>query len=203
MIRYTDRTEFGDCSLEISFVGMEWSDNGKPIDPTTLISIRLLERKHAENNDLVPYKDRWGKEFPNIVVPTGVWHGIKLGLIVEERLFAALGESICELSLAHGSVVWKMSYANTPILIILPSSDRNAIYVLYSGYNFVGNGISNNLIKIGLSGNLIWSAAVKQTNDSFTFIRLIDGRLYANTWNGWYGYVDDDSGEMIEPRWSK
>lgn len=203
MIRYTGRTDFEQYSLEISFVGMEWKDNGKPIEPTTAVSIRLIERKHAGNNDLVPYTDKWTKEFPDTIVPTGVWHGIKLGLIVGERVFVALGQTICELSLTVGDLVWKVSYANTPIHIILPCSDGNGIYVLYSAYKFIGVGIDTNLIRIDLSGNLVWSSKVEQANDSFTTIRLLDGKLFANTWNGWYGYVDESTGEMMDPGWSK
>ena len=32
MIKYIDRTDAGEHSLEISFVGMEWEENGKKID---------------------------------------------------------------------------------------------------------------------------------------------------------------------------
>jgi len=56
-----------------------------------------------------------------------------------------------------------------------PLFTRNFFYVLYPEYNFAGNEITGNLLQLSLSGKPIWSAAVKQTNDSFTSIKLIDG----------------------------
>lgn len=203
MIRYIDRTDAESQSLEISFVGMEWEDNSKEFDTNASVSIRLLERKPQLNNDIVPYVERWAKDVPGILVPTGVWHGIKLGLLVDGKAFVALGESICELNLTDGNVLWKKEYANTSISVIMLAPNRKGIYILYTGYQFEGNNISNNLIKIDLSGNLIWSAKPKRLNDSFTTIRLLDHSLFANTWDGWYGHIDDGTGEMINSGWSK
>ena len=203
MIRYIDRTDTDAQSLEISFVGMEWEDNGKKIDKNASVSIRLLERNPQLNNDIVPYVERWTKEVQNILVPTGVWHGIKLGVLANGKAFVALGESICELSLINGNVVWKKEYANTSIMIIILAPNGEGLYVLYTGYQFKGNNISSNLIKIGFAGNFIWSAKPKQLEDSFTSIRLLNNSLFANTWDGWYGYIDDNTGEMINPEWTK
>lgn len=203
MIKYIDRIAAGDRSLEISFVGTEWKENGKKIDKNALVSVSLLERRLQLNNDIVPYVEKWAKEFPEISVPTGVWHGIKLGLLFNEKCFVALGESICELSLANGSVLWKMDYAKTPITVILLAPDKTGIYVLYSSHHFSAEGVRSNLMKIGFSGNLIWTAKTNQVNDSFTTIRLRDNSLFANTWDGWYAYIDADSGEMINAEWTK
>jgi hypothetical protein len=203
MIKYIDRTISGKHSLEISFVGMEWEDNGKEIEKNASVSVSLLESRAKLSNDIAPYVEKWTKEFPEIFVPTGVWHGIKLGLLFNEKCFVALGESICELSKPNGSVLWKTNYAKTPIAVILLAPDETGIYVLYSSFHFLAKGARSNLMKIGFSGDLIWTAKTNQVNDSFTTIRLRDNSLFANTWDGWYAYIDADSGEMINAEWTK
>ncbi len=203
MTKYFDKTDNDIKSLEVSFVGMEWTDNGKEIPKTAEVIIRLLERPTWNVSWQTPYKESWKKIYTNILIPTGVWNGMKLGQLTDNRIFVALGISVCELNLADGIINWTESYANTSIVLIKLTRNNDALFILYSYYKFDSNKINSNLIKVDLTGNLIWSAETKDKDDKFTIFNYESNGLSASTWNGWTLKLSEETGNIIESHWSK
>jgi hypothetical protein len=205
MTKYFDKTDFELKSLEVSFTGMEWTDNGiENIPKTTDVTVRLLEKctPHFTKN-YHPYIERWTMDFTGILVPTGVWNGIKLGQLTKSKVFVALGTHIYELDTINGKPIWTKSYAETSISLINLSSNEDALYILYTGYQFKSNMISSNLIKIDLTGNLIWSAKTKREDDSFIDFNYENKELTASTWNGWRIKLNEETGRTISEYWTK
>ena len=205
MTKYFDKTDFELKSLEVSFIGMEWTDNGtNNIPKTTDVVVRLLEKCTPYFTKYYhPYIERWTLSFKGILVPTGVWHGIKLGQLTESKIFIALGTHIYELDSINGKPIWSKSYADTPIVLIKLSSNKDALYILYTGYKFKSDVIKSNLIKIDLTGKLIWSAVTKREDDSFTLFSDEDDEFTAYTWDGWTIKLDEETGLPISEHWSK
>ena len=205
MTKYIDKIDTDLKSLEVSFIGMEWTDNCIEIIPkTTNVTVRLLEKCTPYfSKNYHPYIERWTIEFTGILVPTGVWNGIKLGQLTKSKVFVALGTHIYELDTINGKPIWFKSYAETSIELIILSSDEDALYILYTGYQFKSNLISSNLIKIDLTGNLIWSAKTKREEDSFIDINYENNELIASTWNGWRIKLNEETGRTISEDWTK
>lgn len=203
MIEYVDKTNLALKSLEVSFLGMEWADNGKEVSKTTDLTVKLLERTYLNVGGQVPYEESWKKTFPDVLVPRGVWNGMKLGQLTNNKIFVALGTHICELNTLNGEVIWSKSYANTSIHFIKLTTKGDGLYVLYSYYKFKGLHITSNLIKIDLSGKLIWSAKTKEKDDIFTSFSYELNGLSAFTWNCWRLNLNEDSGEITRANWTK
>ena len=218
MIRYIDKTvlesqetivsSFGIYSkniereLEISFQGMQWQEPKENILEATTLLVRLIQRQKG-NNTIVPFEEKWIKEFTIVLVPTGVWNGMKLGQLTQEKILIALGDGIAELSVDSGEVIWSKKYANTPIDIIQLSSTLDGLYILYNYYKFKSNLIKSNLIKIDLSGKILWVAQPKSKNDFFTVFNCTNKILSANTWDGWSVKLNEQSGKIIDANWTK
>lgn len=203
MVKYIDKTDTKFQSLEVSFLGMDETEIGKEISKTSNLSVRLIERRNKISAFDIPYLESWTKSYSDILVPTGVWNGIKLGQITDNKIFIALGTHISELDKRNGEIIWTKSYANTSINFIKLTSKNDAIYILYSYYKFKSNKINNNLIKIDLSGNVIWSALTKDKDDSFTSFNYGDDGLKAFTWNCWALKLNEETGEIIDAHWTK
>jgi hypothetical protein len=199
MVRYIDRTDLGLFSLEISFLGTEF--NEKEVPPETDIEIRLLKRNHEEQN--IPYKEIWLKTINNVVVPKGVWNGMKLGLISDNEIFIAVGNSICKLKKETGEILWKKAFSDNPIKSIsLSDSKKDEIYILYAYYKFFSENIKSNFLKIDFHGNLIWSLNIKDEDVAVDF-RYRDGSLMVNTWHCFALYVDEQTGEILQSVFTK
>ncbi|MDQ2721540.1 MAG: hypothetical protein M3Z26_17520 [Bacteroidota bacterium] len=202
MIKYIDKTNLELKSLEVSFLGLDEKNNKEEIPETTDVTIRFLERRHNYSQD-IPYKESWSKTYPNILVPTGVWNGMKLGQLSDTKIFVALGTHICELNTMNGEVNWSKNYADNSIHFIKLTTNNDAMYILYSYYKFNGHDIKSNLIKIDLTGKVIWSAKTKERDDSFTSFNYGDNGLSAFTWNCWALKLNEQSGEIVDAKWTK
>ena len=100
-------------------------------------------------------------------------------------------------------MIWSKSYANTSIDFIRLTTKNDALYVLYSYYKFRGDKITSNLIKIDLTGKVIWSAKTKQKDDIFTSFGYEINGLSAFTWNCWRLNLNEDSGDITSASWTK
>jgi hypothetical protein len=78
MVKYIDKTDTKFQSLEVSFFGMDKTEIGKEISKTSNLSVRLIERRNKISAFDIPYLESWTKCYSDILVPTGVWNGIKL-----------------------------------------------------------------------------------------------------------------------------
>jgi outer membrane protein assembly factor BamB len=203
MVKYIDKTDSKFKSLEVSFLGMDETEIGKEVPKTSNVSVRLLESQNEISGVDIPYLESWTKSYSNILVPTGVWNGMKLGQITDSKIFVALGTYISELDKKNGEIIWTKSYAETSINFIKLASKNDAIYILYSDYKFTSNKIKSNLIKIDLNGNVIWSALTKDKDDSFTSFNCGDDGLKAFTWNCWALKLNEETGEIIDAQWTK
>lgn len=217
MIRYSDYTQLEykglkvsslgmvtityERLLEVSFVGMEFEDHDKQVPQTATITVRLSQRQKNENL-FIPFEERWTKDFADVLVPTGVWNGMKLGQLTEDKMFVAIGTSVAELDLQNGNVLWIKEYANTPINKIGLTSSKDLL-VLYSSYKFKSKMTKSNFIKIDDQSSLLWSAKTKNKNDAFVYFRYIDNELYGSTWDGWSIKLDETNGNIIDAHWSK
>lgn len=166
------------------------------------VSVRLIERLKTNKND-TPFEERWIYNFYNIVVPEGVWNGMKLTQLVQQKIFIALGKEVVELSAETGEIIWKKKYAETSINFIKLSSLFDSLYILYDYYKFESKLIESNLIKVDLSGKIIWSAEQKDKNDSFTYFDYIDNVLIAYSWGGWSIKINENTGEIANAHWTK
>ena len=203
MVEYVDKTNLNFKSLEVSFLGMEWADNRREVPKTTALTVKLLERPNLNIGQQTSYKENWKTIFPDVLVPTGVWNGVKLGQLTSNKIFVAIGTNICELNTLTGEVIWSKGYANTSIDFIKLTTKNDALYVLYSYYKFSGHNIESNLIKIDLTGKVIWSAKTKEKDDIFTSFSYEINGLSAFTWNCWRLNLDEDSGEITRANWTK
>ena len=200
MIRYVDRTDFKLKTLEVSFAGMEWGDKKSEIPETTEVIVRLLSKHHDEEN--IPYTESWITKYTDVCVPTGVWNGIKLCQLTDDKIYVALGSAIFRLHLNSGANIWSKSFADTPIQKMALSQSKDALYIMYSSYKFDIDKLTN-LIKIDLDGKFMWSAKTKIPGDGFTGFYYYNNSLVAFTWDGWRLKLDETTGEILEEDWFK
>ena len=188
--------------IELSFEGLGMEEKKESICKISTVSVRLIERLKTNKND-TPFEERWICNFYNIVVPEGVWNGMKLTQLVQQKIFIALGKEVVELSAETGEIIWKKKYAETSINFIKLSSLFDSLYILYDYYKFESKLIESNLIKVDLSGKIIWSAEQKDKNDSFTYFDYIDNVLIAYSWGGWSIKINENTGEIANAHWTK
>lgn len=203
MVNYIDKTDIKLKSLEISFLAKEFTDNSNEIPETTDVTIQLSERKNKNIFWKTPYQKSWTNIYSNILVPTGVWHGMKLGQLTNTQVFAALGTDIVELDIKDGKTIWIKHYGDSPISFIKLASNNQALYVLYTDYKFYSDKVKSNIIKIDLNGKLIWSAETKYTDDVFTGFNYGHGGLSAFTWDSWIYKLNEETGKIIDARLTK
>jgi len=199
--RYVCKSELDMFLVELSFNG--GIDVGKGNPNNTDVIVRCLSKYNIHCSDS-PWHVIWKLKLGNIEMPTGAWNGISLVEIINESVYIASSNCILNLEIDSGKILWTTDTGNTPIYKLMPSHNNDALIVYNGGYNFKNEDNKANIVKLSLSGDIIWRSETPSKNDIFANMPYYkNGKLYSSSWECYLCQIDDDNGTILEKKFTK
>ncbi len=98
-----------------------------------------------------------------------------------------------------GEVVWQGRPFGCSVEKIMPLPGQPNCIVLIDHYEFSQSEYRHlsNLINISPEGEIIWTAQLPQTKDSFVDFDWEDNILFANSWSGFRVRIDLETGRIM------
>jgi outer membrane protein assembly factor BamB len=102
-----------------------------------------------------------------------------------------------------GKVLWSGLPAGRRVMSLAPSRDGRRCVVLGQWDGQVKN--DRNLFCVDAAGTTIWIAETPDRSgpDAYVSLRVVDGRVVANSWSCYRVVLDDSTGEILETVFTK
>ena len=199
--RYVSKKECEFWSAEVSFNGNDEAEVKEP--DASDVKIKLLSRINKHLNDS-PWQLEWEKNIGNVKMPSGAWNGIQLVEIVQDMIFFAVSNQVICISAETGKQMWKVCIGNTPIYNILASTKNDSIIVYNGYYGFESSCQNANIVKLDFTGGIVWRSEKPKDQDVFSNPPYYkNGKLYANSWNGFLCEISEKNGSVKIKQFTK
>jgi hypothetical protein len=78
------------------------------------VTVRGMQRANPYSASS-PWIESWVREYGDLEMPDGAWHGITLAEITRGRAFLGLAANLSEVATQSGATLWEIRTGNTPI----------------------------------------------------------------------------------------
>lgn len=105
---------------------------------------------------------------------------------------------------AGGKVRWRGKPEQRPVkwaIAIRSSDDGLALYHYYRPDHPYGP--FQNMVRVRPDGSIKWRAELPESDDKYVSAKLLEGRLTAYSYNGYYVEINVDNGRIISKQFSK